>query len=225
MPLQVKADLHTHSIFSDGRGDPRDIMLNALDRSIKLLSITDHNTFRGSLRAQELLKSHEFTNTELLIITGNEVRTFDGDVLVLCMEYPGMDDPPKAIPELFDWARENNCILVPVHPYDIFRHGIGDEVKRYKWPAIEVFNAGALPIFNWMSMRFARRLGIPGIANSDAHIPELVGIAYTVFELEDLSIEYTFKALLNGRIRPVPHYPSPNLLIRRLSWSVNRRLR
>jgi hypothetical protein len=224
MPIQVKADLHTHSTYSDGRGDPRDVIINALNRGLGILSITDHNTFRGSLRALEVLRSRGLANNDLLLIVGNEVRTYDGDVLVLCMDYPNTDNPPKSIPELLDWASSNNCLAIPAHPYDILRQGIGDKVKLYKWHAIEVFNAGALPISNWRAMKTARGLGIAGVANSDAHIPELVGVAYTIFELEDLTVESVFKAVINGRIKPIGNYPSPSLLLKRFSWSIRRRL-
>ncbi|MCG2862818.1 MAG: PHP domain-containing protein [Vulcanisaeta sp.] len=224
MPIQVKADLHTHSIYSDGKGSPEDVIINAVNKNLKVLSITDHNTFKGSLKALELINGRKALSNDLLLIVGNEVRTDDGDVLVLCMEYPGTDDLPKSIPELLDWADLNNCLAIPAHPYDIFRRGIGGKVRRYRWRAVETFNAGSLPISNWIATKTARELGIIGIANSDAHIPELVGVAYTLFELDELSVEGVFKALINGNVKPVGHYPSPKLLIKRLSWSIKRRL-
>ncbi|BDR92147.1 PHP domain-containing protein [Vulcanisaeta souniana] len=227
MTLPVKADLHTHTVYSDGRGEPRDVIKNALDRGIGILSITDHDTFKGSLKALEFLKNNhkQGSNDELIFIIGNEVRTRRGDVLVLCRDYPGNDDIPRTIPDLLDWVSGNNCVAIPAHPYDALRHGIGDDARKYRWHAIEVFNAGALPIFNWMAKRTARELGLPGVADSDAHVPELVGVAYTVFELDDLSVESVFRALINGRVKAMAHYPGPGLLIKRFSWSIRRRLR
>lgn len=172
------------------------------------------------IRGNDLLRKNDF-----IFIVGNEVRTIDGDVLVLCMEYPGTDNVPKSIPELLDWASMNNCIAVPAHPYDVLRHGIGDKVRSYRWHAVEIFNAGALPIFNWRAAKAARELGLPGLANSDAHVPDLVGIAYTVFDIDNLTIESVFKALLSNHVNAVAHYPGPGLIIKRLSWSIRRRLR
>ncbi len=226
MPIEVRADLHTHTIYSDGKGEPRDVIVNALNRGVRVLSITDHNTFKGSLKALELMRSDALRiNGDFIFIVGNEVRTVDGDVLILCMEYPGTEDVPRVIPELLDWVSRNNCLAIPAHPYDVLRHGVGDKVRKYRWHAIEVFNAGALPIFNQMASNAARELGLPGLANSDAHVPELVGIAYTVFEVEDLTAESVFKALLSNHVRAVAHYPGPGLIIKRLSWSIKRRLR
>ncbi|WP_054856998.1 PHP domain-containing protein [Vulcanisaeta sp. JCM 16159] len=226
MPIKVKADLHTHTIYSDGKGEPRDVIINALDKGIRALAITDHDTFKGSLKALEFIRDNDLLSRgDFVFIVGNEVRTLNGDVLVLCSEYPGTDNVPKSIPELLDWVAENNCVAVPAHPYDVLRHGIGDRVRRYKWHAIEVFNAGALPVFNWRAAKAARELGLPGLANSDAHVPDLVGIAHTVFEVDDLTVESVFKALLNNRVMTIAHYPGPKLIIRRLSWSIKRRIR
>ncbi len=226
MPIKMRADLHTHTIYSDGKGTPEEVIINALNKGIGILSITDHDTFRGSLKALDFIRSNDLLRkNDFIFIIGNEVRTIDGDVLVLCREYPGTDRVPKSIPELLDWASMNNCVAVPAHPYDVLRHGVGGKVKRYKWHAVEVFNAGALPIFNWMAAKTARELGLPGLANSDAHVPDLVGVTYTVFEVDDLTVESVFKALLNNRVNAITHYPSPELIIKRLSWSVKRRLR
>lgn len=226
MPIKMRADLHTHTIYSDGKGTPEEVIINALNRGIGILSITDHDTFRGSLKALDFIKSNDlFRKNDFIFIIGNEVRTVDGDVLVLCMEYPGTDLVPKSIPELIDWASMNNCVTAPAHPYDVLRHGIGDKVRKYRWHAVEVFNAGALPIFNWRAAKVARELGLPGLANSDAHVPDLVGVAYTVFDVDELTVESVFKALLNNYVKAVAHYPGPELIIKRLSWSINRRLR
>ena len=36
-------DLHTHSYFSDGEYSPRKIIIEALDKNVSIISITDHN--------------------------------------------------------------------------------------------------------------------------------------------------------------------------------------
>lgn len=45
--MPVKADLHLHSISSDGVLSPSLLVQKALDKGITTLAITDHDTFDG----------------------------------------------------------------------------------------------------------------------------------------------------------------------------------
>ncbi|WP_202905224.1 PHP domain-containing protein [Vulcanisaeta thermophila] len=223
MPMEIRADLHTHTQYSDGEGEPRDNIKYALARGLNAVAITDHNTFRGALAAREYIRGNAVD--EIMLIIGNEVRTDKGDVLLLCIDYPGTDQVPTNVQLLIDWAHSNNCIVIPAHPFDALRHGIGMDISRYKWDAIEVFNAGASPMANKRALNISRKMGIPGIANSDAHIPELVGVAYTRVYVDDPSPEGLFKAIINGNVSISTGYPGPSLILKRLSWSLRRRLR
>lgn len=40
-------DLHTHTIYSDGELTPDELIREAIDKKIGILSITDHNTIDG----------------------------------------------------------------------------------------------------------------------------------------------------------------------------------
>ena len=43
----IKCDLHTHSICSDGRYNPKDIVIMAKDRNLDYIALTDHDTLTG----------------------------------------------------------------------------------------------------------------------------------------------------------------------------------
>lgn len=45
--LRLRADLHTHSIYSDGFYAPDELCLRAKENGVDLLSITDHDTMNG----------------------------------------------------------------------------------------------------------------------------------------------------------------------------------
>jgi hypothetical protein len=45
--LRLRADLHTHSIYSDGMYTPKELCLRAKENGVGLLSITDHDTMNG----------------------------------------------------------------------------------------------------------------------------------------------------------------------------------
>lgn len=51
------ADLHIHSIYSDGTLTPGEIIRDARARGVKLISVCDHNEIRGTLEAAALAHS------------------------------------------------------------------------------------------------------------------------------------------------------------------------
>ncbi len=219
--MLVRADMHIHSYYSDGRMSPREIILEAIYKDLRVIAVTDHNTFRGAVETLRLARGHPEAP---LVIIGNEVRTDHGDVLVYCYE---PINTPRSIPELIDEAHSNDCLVVPAHPFDEFRKGIGDLVYDYAelWDAIEVWNASASKKANRKALEAAKILDLPGLANSDAHIPEYIGIAYTLIEIGELSPEGVFKAIKDKNTIPHPGKPPFRLLLKRFKWSIGRRVK
>ncbi len=201
MKNAVKADLHIHTIYSDGLNTPLEYIEFAELKGIKIISITDHNTFRGSKEALKVLKEHSF---DIVIIPGAEIRTDIGDVLVYCPDVPE-DKVPNSILELFDWAKERNCILVPAHPLDIFRHGIGLlNLLKFNWKVVEVYNGGTLiPFLNELTYAICKKLNVSCIGNSDAHHIASLGMCYTLIDVDDYPcVESVLQSMVNGYVKP-----------------------
>lgn len=216
----VKADLHVHSVFSDGKPTPSEIVAHALAKGLGAIAVTDHDTFEGGRRAANIARK---IGDGLIVVPGAEVRTERGDVLVYCKE---PFDFSKNLARLIDGAHKNGCLVVPAHPFDPLKLGVGKEVYSVAgWDAIEVWNASASKRANMMAVEAARALGLPGLANSDAHILEQIGTAYTLIEVQELSVEGVLEAIRRGRVRP--HFGSHTLrsLVKWAGWSLERRLR
>lgn len=70
----AKADLHTHTLFSDGKLSPTELVHKAKSKSISLLSITDHDSIEGLNEA-----STEANKIGIQFINGVEITTdFNG---------------------------------------------------------------------------------------------------------------------------------------------------
>lgn len=54
-----KADLHTHTNASDGDYTPEELTLKAKQKGLKVLSITDHDTIKGYLKAKPIAKENQ----------------------------------------------------------------------------------------------------------------------------------------------------------------------
>src|SRR5262245_23425305 len=75
-----RADLHVHSIWSDGAQAPAAIVRAAAGR-VDVLAITDHDEIRGALEAREFARAHSELGVDVVI--GEEVSTVNGHVLAL----------------------------------------------------------------------------------------------------------------------------------------------
>ncbi len=221
MAYRVKADLHIHSTFSDGRNSPKEIILRAISRGLEAIAITDHDTFQGSIHARRVASSE---GIDIVIIIGAEIRTKQGDILVYCPDSP-LEKTPRDALELIDYSHENDCLVVPAHPFDIRRKGIGDLVYEARWDAIEVFNAMSDPISNKRAAEAARELGLPGLANSDAHVVDAVGSAFNLVEVNSLDAEKILDSIRAGKVTPVPGRPGMKAITSTLMWSIERRLK
>ncbi len=65
-----KGDLHMHSVYSDGKTTPFAMALASLQAGMDFVSITDHDTYEGSLEAIKRVKQN---NIDILVLAGEEV--------------------------------------------------------------------------------------------------------------------------------------------------------
>ncbi len=66
----LKGDLHMHSIYSDGNATPFAMVMASLDTGMDFVSVTDHDSYEGSLNAQKKVKQN---NIDILVLAGEEV--------------------------------------------------------------------------------------------------------------------------------------------------------
>ena len=171
-----KVETHCHTSASpDGLNTPAEIVAAARRRGLDKLIITDHNTIRGALEAQEQAPD--------LVIVGEEVLTQEGEILAFFVS----EEVPAGLParEAIARLREQGAVLSIAHPFDRLRQG--------HWPlptllevlplvdAVEVFNARAMwPGANRRAQALAHARGMPSTAGSDAHAALEVGRAVTL---------------------------------------------
>ena len=92
----MNADLHCHTKMSDGSTSIDEVIMIAKRRGIKTISITDHDTFAGSIRGKILGK-----RLGIEVITGAEISAYDYNrnrkVHILCYLCPN----PERLEKLF----------------------------------------------------------------------------------------------------------------------------
>ncbi len=186
----MRFDLHIHSNHSsDCYLKVDDILKQAVERGLDGIAICDHNTIEGSLIAK---KRAEELNLPLIVLTGAEISTAEGHVIVLGIK----ENIPSNLPlqETVRIARERGGVVIAPHPFKI--RSIGHAAKYAD--AIETFNSRCIFGENKKAEELALTFGKPQVGGSDSHMLVTIGLGFT--EVDAGSDEYSvLNAIKEGR--------------------------
>ncbi|SKC81934.1 PHP domain-containing protein [Maledivibacter halophilus] len=100
------ADLHIHSFYSDGTMSPEEILIEASNKDVGLLAITDHDILDGSV---ELMKFYE--KYDIKCISGVEIDVIDNGINYHILGYGvNLEDE-----EFCDFIKQNRILLEAVN--------------------------------------------------------------------------------------------------------------
>jgi len=180
----IKLDLHIHSQYSeDAIGSPKDIIKSLKKKGLQGMTITDHNTVEGGLKAVKIAPKN------FIVIPGIEISTADGHMLALNVE--------KNIARNLSIQETVEKILdqggTPIVPH-LFRNMSGIKKEKLKTihqkiNTIEVFNACSMPKTNLKIAKIAKEFNLGGTGGSDSHDPAYAGYAYTVVDTTDMNAD------------------------------------
>jgi predicted metal-dependent phosphoesterase TrpH len=192
----LSADLHVHTACSgDGESQVADVLIAARAAGLDVIAITDHDTTEGCVLATGF-------HSDVLVIPGVEVTTMQGHLLIL----GASGHIPKGLDvlETIALAHSMGGVAILPHPFHRYRHGVGLKMQDAlrEADAIEVFNSRyILGGANRRALRWARRLGKPMVAGSDAHNCRYVGYGRTLIDA-DRCVESVLEAIRKGKTRP-----------------------
>jgi predicted metal-dependent phosphoesterase TrpH len=222
------ADVHVHTIYSDGHDTPAEVCEQALGAGLDVIAITDHDTIEGARIAAEYACQ---LDGSLEVVVGEEVSTIQGHVLGL---YLSRTVKAGLTAEATVAAiHAQGGVAVAAHPYWRVRparagarpHGIGDVVAEAPFDGIEVLNGGFTPSMARSNTRAAEinaRLCLAAVGGSDAHVKEAIGWATTRFH--GRSAAALKDALLRGRTAAARGPFNLVGLGRYLAWGLQRPL-
>ena len=202
-----KADMHLHTLYSDGTASVQavlDHVEHATD--LDLIAITDHERIDGALRAREL---HAGGAYSFELVVGEEITTRRGHVLALFLteRVPAL----RPLAETLERIHDQGGIAIAPHAMApltpslgrrslMWSHGAGD--PRHRFDAIELMNPSTAGRARRMARERLNRetLHLPAVGNSDAHVLEGIGTAWTWYPGATAG-EYR-AALVAGTARP-----------------------
>jgi hypothetical protein len=198
--MLIRCELHAHSNLSDGLDSVEELLQEAVKRGIQAISITDHDTLDGTLRALEIVERVEMP---LIIIPGYELSAKEGHLLVFGEEKNlKIMEKGIEIKEAAEELKKKNCITVLAHPYQFYRDGTPSPSKVVSWvDAVEVFNSrSVLSFFNNLAFNLAKKHGKSCVAGSDAHSKEGIGFGVTIVDTE-LSAKKVLQEIKDGKTK------------------------
>jgi hypothetical protein len=196
-------DLHVHTMHSDGRYLPEEIVTNALQSGLDFVISTDHNTPSANL------SWGRYAGSDLLIISGEEVTTRHGHMGAVGLSpghwidfryWPRDGLLPRFVQEIHD----DGGLAIANHPFARC-DGCDWRFPYADVDAIEVWNGPwddqdeqALRLWDGMLRRGDFR---PATGGSDAHRPpDVVGLPRTVVRAESLSENGILAGIRAGRV-------------------------
>jgi predicted metal-dependent phosphoesterase TrpH len=203
----AKADMHLHTLYSDGTASVQAVLDHVeAETDLDVIAITDHERIDGALRAREI---HAAGPYGFELVVGEEITTRRGHVLALFLteRIPAL----RPLPETLERIHDQGGIAIAAHPLAPLTPSLGarsllaahrDPDARHRFDAIELMNPSAAG----RSRRVARNrlnadvLQLAAVGNSDAHVLQGIGSAWTWFS-GSTAADYR-AALANGTTRP-----------------------
>lgn len=216
----IKIDLHVHTKASeDSFINLKDAVKTAKSIGLDGLAITDHNTIEDAVIAAKM-------KSGIIIIPGIEVSAKEGHILGIGIT----EEIPRGLTakETVEKIRELGGTSIVPHPFDFFRHGVGEKVVREINPdAIESINSNSAFFYyaKRLSEKLAEEIQKPQTAGSDAHLLSSIGKAYTVIETSSRDVESILESIKMGRTKPVGKPTSIRTKINRRLKLVLRRIK
>jgi len=212
--LTLKIDLHVHTCYShDSIITLEEVVAYSKKRGLDGIAITDHDTLHGALKLTR--------ESELIIIPGVEITTRQGHVLALNITTP--ISPRLGLSETIQRIHDAGGIAVAPHLTTVGKAGLGlRQVTQTLHPdAIEVINSTAFPYFlsTYLSRRLAVELSLPQTAGSDSHIPQTIGMAYTVIDA-DPEVDEIIRGIKRGATIPTGKPISWRMRLQKLALSL-----
>lgn len=167
-----RGDTHMHTLGSDGYKNVRGTALEARDRGLDYIIITDHNNF-----------AHNFLDPGvegITVLPGTEWTHYRGHCGMLGVRRPYrsafcVNTREEAIAKLRE-AAENGALIVLNHPFCPFC-GWKWGFEGFSYDAVEIWNGGAvaqatLDCVSWWQQQLLAGRKLPVCGGSDYHRPD-----------------------------------------------------
>jgi hypothetical protein len=170
-----KADVHIHSIASDGTASAAQILDYAETQTdLDVIAVADHERIEAAFECQRLARER---GTRVQVVVAEEVTTRSGHLLGVFLQ-ARLKRNQRLETTVAEIHEQGGLAIVP-HPFSAFTLGMRKHaIMRVHlstdplvyWDALEGFNPSTAGRYGRAATaRIAAELGLPLVGNSDAH--------------------------------------------------------
>jgi predicted metal-dependent phosphoesterase TrpH len=201
----MRVDLHIHTRPKSPCSviDPSALLEDARRAGLDGVCLTEHQNRWSAGEVEELMQAGG-----IQVFQGNEITTNQGDILVF-----GYDREIRGVVPIQDLRKEVEAVgglMIAAHPFRGFllfgisqlQLDLEQACKRSVFQhvdGLEIHNCKVTDPENDMARRVAERLGLLGVAGSDAHRLDEVGKCVTIFEREIRAEQELIEEIRAGR--------------------------
>jgi hypothetical protein len=201
--MRVDLHIHTRPKSPCSAIDPSALLEEARRAGLDGVCLTEHQNPWSPGEVEELIKAGG-----IRVFQGNEITTNQGDILVF-----GYGREVKGVVPIQDLRKEVEAVgglMIAAHPFRGFllfgisqlQLDLEQACKRSVFQhvdGLEIHNCKVTDPENDMARRVAERLGLLGVAGSDAHRLDEVGKCVTIFEREVRAEQELIEEIRAGR--------------------------
>ncbi|MDX9954351.1 MAG: PHP-associated domain-containing protein [Anaerolineae bacterium] len=175
-----KVDLHVHSSERSacGKSPVTAMVESAIAHGLDALMLTDHDRLAPPAQLQALNRRY----APFRIYGGIEVTVGSEHVLVLGVQHPALEYGDWRYPELHHFVRARGGFLAVAHPFR-YHDDVDLDIEAYPPDALEGYSWNTPAAYIERITALAQRLGVPLLANSDAHHVERFGYYYNLLDV------------------------------------------
>ncbi len=181
-----KADLHLHTLASDGTVGVGAILDHVERTDLDVIAITDHDRIDAALVGRRMAADR---GLRVEVVVGEEVTTLGGHLLALWVDR--RIRPLRTLSATIAEIHDAGGIAIPAHPlvpYPLCAQGwvlrglLDRSDPRFRPDALETFNPTMLGRpWHTRVVRFAEQHGLAMVGNSDAHALPAIAAGWTEF--------------------------------------------
>lgn len=211
----IDTHIHENRYSGDSKVSLETVIFKAKKIGLDGICITNHENQKIKNLANRLNKK-----TDLLILVGAEILTYEGDILVFGINK--LPDKKMHADELINYVNKRRGITISAHPFRNNNRGAGNKINNLPGlTAVESLNGSTSYKNNLKANNLAKKLNLPTLGASDAHNSKRIGKYASYFEDNINNMQDFINAIKKNRVSPAIHHNNNFHVIDNMKEKIN----